>query len=110
MKDSQLYSQILGIEKPWKVIDVMVSLPGDVVEVIVEQSGTRHGAARGAKGWKRLLGWMASRRLKPMQQTGKTLRKHLWGILNAVILGADNSHAESMNSRIFRDCSLACLV
>lgn len=53
-----------------------------------------------AKGWKRLLGWMARSRLKPMQQTGKTLRNHLWGILNAVILGVDNSHAESMNSRI----------
>ncbi len=52
------------------------------------------------KGWKRLLGWMVRSRLKPMQQTCKTLRKHLWGILNAVILGVDNSHAESMNSRI----------
>ncbi|MBI1285627.1 MAG: ISL3 family transposase [Thiobacillus sp.] len=52
------------------------------------------------KGWKRLLGWMARSRLKPMQQTGKTLGTHLWGILNAVILGVDNSHAESMNSRI----------
>jgi len=53
-----------------------------------------------AKGWKRLLGWMARSRLKPMQQTGKTLRNHLWSILNAVIPGVDNSHAESMNSRI----------
>jgi transposase len=52
------------------------------------------------KGWQRLLNWMARSRLKPMQQTAKTLRKHLWGILNAVLLGVDNSHAESMNSRI----------
>ena len=52
------------------------------------------------KGWKRLINWMARSRLKPMQQTAKTLRKHLWGILNAVILGVNNSHAESMNSRI----------
>lgn len=52
------------------------------------------------KGWKRLINWMARSRLKPMQDTAKTLRKHLWGILNAVILGVDNSHAESMNSRI----------
>ncbi len=43
---------------------------------------------------------MARSRLKPMQQTAKTLRNHLWGILNAVILGVNNSHAESMNSRI----------
>lgn len=43
---------------------------------------------------------MARSRLKPMQQTGKTLRNHLWGILNAVILGVDNSHAASMNSHL----------
>ncbi len=52
------------------------------------------------KGWKRLINWMARSRLKPMQATSKTLRKHLWGILNAVIGKVDNSHAESMNSRI----------
>lgn len=52
------------------------------------------------KGWKRLINWMARSRLKPMQVTAKTLRRHLPGILNAVILGVNNSHAESMNSRI----------
>ncbi len=52
------------------------------------------------KGWKRLINWMARSRLKPMQVTSRTLRKHLWGILNAVIRKVDNSHAESMNSRI----------
>jgi len=52
------------------------------------------------KGWKRLINWMARSRLKPMQTTSRTLRKHLWGILNAVIRKVDNSHAESMNSRI----------
>jgi len=52
------------------------------------------------KGWKRLINWMARSRLKPMQSTSKTLRKHLWGILNAVMRKVDNSHAESMNSRI----------
>lgn len=52
------------------------------------------------KGWRRLINWMARSRLKPMQTTSKTLRNHLWGILNAVIRKVDNSHAESMNSRI----------
>lgn len=41
MKDTQLYSQILGIEKPWKVTDVKVSLPEDEVEVIVEHGGSK---------------------------------------------------------------------
>jgi transposase len=52
------------------------------------------------KAWRRLINWMGRSRLKPMQDVGKTLRKHLWGILNAVILGVNNSYAESMNSRI----------
>ena len=33
--DTQLYSQILGIEKPWKVTDVQVSLADHEVEVSV---------------------------------------------------------------------------
>lgn len=59
---------------------------------------TRIGWAR--RGWERLLGWMARSRLKPMKDAWRTLKKHLWGILNAVMLKADNSRAESINSRI----------
>jgi len=39
MKDTQLYSQILGIEKPWKVTDVQVSLADDEVAVRVSHGG-----------------------------------------------------------------------
>jgi transposase len=39
MKDTQLYSQILGIGKPWKVTDVKVSLADDEVEVTVVHGG-----------------------------------------------------------------------
>ena len=35
MKDTQLYAQILGIEKPWQVSDVKVSLSNDEVEITV---------------------------------------------------------------------------
>lgn len=52
------------------------------------------------RGWQRLLGWLARSRLKPMKDVWRTLKKHLWGILNAVMLKADNSRAESINSRI----------
>ena len=41
MKDTQLYSQILGIEKPWKVTDVQVSLANDEVEITVD-----HGSGK----------------------------------------------------------------
>lgn len=59
---------------------------------------TTPGWAR--RGWERLLGWMARSQLKPMRDARSTLKKHLWGILNAVMLKADNSRAESINSRI----------
>lgn len=52
------------------------------------------------KGWKRLIGWMVRSRLAPMKKVASTLKNHLWGIINAVVLNADNSHAESINSRI----------
>ncbi|MFA5628416.1 MAG: ISL3 family transposase, partial [Thiohalomonadaceae bacterium] len=40
MKDTQLYSQILGIQKPWKVTSVSVSLEDDEVEVQVQHGGS----------------------------------------------------------------------
>lgn len=52
------------------------------------------------KGWKRLLNWIVRSRLAPMKKVAATLKNHLWGIINAVVLKADNSHAESINSRI----------
>ena len=52
------------------------------------------------KGWKRLINWMVRSRLAPMKKVASTLKSHLWGIINAVILKADNSFAESINSRI----------
>ena len=41
MKDTQLYSQILGIQKPWKVTSVTVSLAEDAVEVQVQHGGSK---------------------------------------------------------------------
>ena len=43
---------------------------------------------------------MVRSRLAPMKKVASTLKSHLWGIINAVILKADNSFAESINSRI----------
>jgi transposase len=39
MKDTQLYSQTLGIEKPWKVTSVNVSLADDENELQVQHGG-----------------------------------------------------------------------
>ena len=43
---------------------------------------------------------MARSRLKPMTKVAGTLREHLWGIINAVVLGATNAHLESVNAKI----------
>ena len=52
------------------------------------------------KGWKKLLGWMSRSRLPAMVKLAKTIRKHLWGIINAIVLDANNGKSESMNSTI----------
>jgi len=53
-----------------------------------------------AKGWTRWLSWAVRSRLEPMKKTAATIKKHLWGIINAVVLKAHNGPAESINSRI----------
>ena len=52
------------------------------------------------KGWKRWLSWAMWCRLEPMKEAAKMVRKHLWGIINAVVLKVSNGPAESLNSRI----------
>ncbi len=52
------------------------------------------------KGWKRWLSWAMRCRLEPMKDAAKTIKNHLWGIINAVILKVSNGPAESINSRI----------
>ncbi len=52
------------------------------------------------KAWEKWLSWASRCRLEDMVKVAKTVRKHLWGILNAIILKASNGPAESINSRI----------
>jgi transposase len=61
-----------------------------------------HYVTRGwaKRQWTRLLDWMARSRLPPMVKAGRTLRAHLWGILNAIALGATNAHLEAVNAKI----------
>lgn len=39
-------------------------------------------------------------RLEPVKAAARTIKNHLWGILNAVILKVSNGPVESINSRI----------
>ncbi len=52
------------------------------------------------KGWNRWLSWAMRCRLEPVKEAAKTIKNHLWGILNAIILKVSNGPAESVNSRI----------
>lgn len=52
------------------------------------------------KAWKRWLSWAVRCRLDPMKKVARTIKAHLWGIINAVVLKVDNGGAESINSRI----------
>lgn len=52
------------------------------------------------KGWKKWLSWAFRSRLPQIRKVAWTIKKHLWGILNAIVLKADNGLAESINSRI----------
>lgn len=52
------------------------------------------------KGWKQWLSWACRCRLEPVKKVAKIIKKHLWGILNAIILKVTNGSSESINSRI----------
>ncbi len=52
------------------------------------------------KAWKQWLSWAVRCRLQPMMAVAKTIKEHLWGILNAIVLKVSNGPAEGINSRI----------
>lgn len=60
------------------------------------------------KAWDRWLGWALRCRLPPMRKVALTIKTHLWGILNAIVLRQSNGHAEGMNSKIQRIKQRAC--
>ncbi len=52
------------------------------------------------KAWKQWLSWASRCRLEPIKKVAKTIKAHLWGILNAIVLKVSNGPAEGLNSRI----------
>jgi transposase len=67
---------------------------------------TRRGWAK--RGWKQLLGWASRSRLEPVKRVARMVRTHLWGIINAIILRADNGQSESVNAKIQKIKARAC--
>ncbi len=64
------------------------------------------GAAE--KSWKRLLQWTARCRLKPVVEAGRTVKSHLWGILNAIQHKVSNAAVEGKNAAIQKIKNRAC--
>ena len=60
------------------------------------------------KGWLRWYGWAIRSRLEPVKHVARMIKKHLAGIVNAVVLDATNAMAESINGRIQRVKRMAC--
>lgn len=52
------------------------------------------------KAWRQWLSWAVRCRLNPIKAVARTIKEHLWGILNAIILKVSNGPAEGINSRI----------
>jgi len=52
------------------------------------------------RGWKQWIGWAVRSHLEPMKRAAHTVRDHLWGIVNAVVLRVTNAGAESLNAKI----------
>lgn len=57
----------------------------------------RGWAQRAWQGW---FAWARRSRLQPMKTVASMIKDKLWGILNAIVLNADNAMAESVNSKI----------
>ncbi len=60
------------------------------------------------KAWKGWLSWAQRCRLDPMTKVAKTVKRHLWGIINAVTLKRNNASSESLNAKIQKLKRWAC--
>ena len=60
------------------------------------------------KQWGALIAWGERSQLTPIRKAVATIKRHLWGIVNAIIHQRSNAHAESVNSRIQKVKRRAC--
>lgn len=50
--------------------------------------------------WLRWYSWAIRSRLEPIKEVAGTVKRHLQGIVNAVVLGATNARSEAINAKI----------
>lgn len=58
---------------------------------------TRYWAKR---AWMKWYGWAIRSRLQPLKTAAKSIKKNLWGIVNAIVHKKNNAGAEGINSQI----------
>jgi len=93
---AELRKSLLRTARAWAVKEHAMCLWGYV----------RRGWA--LKAWKRWLAWALRCRLEPVKKAARTIREHLWGILNAILLRTTNATTESINAGIQRIKRMAC--
>ncbi len=52
------------------------------------------------KAWLRWYSWAIRCRLEPVREVAKMIKRHLEGILNAIVLGVTNARNEAINAKI----------
>ena len=52
------------------------------------------------RGWTRWYNWAIRSRIEPIKQAAKMVKNHLYGIINAVVMGVTNARAEGINAVI----------
>lgn len=52
------------------------------------------------RAWDKWYGWAIRSRLQPIKTAAKSIKKNLWGIINAIIHKKNNAGAEGINSQI----------
>ncbi|MEM7205676.1 MAG: transposase [Planctomycetota bacterium] len=60
------------------------------------------------KAWKKWIGWAVRSRIEPIKNAARSIREHLWGVVNAVTHSVTNAKLESINARIQRVKKAAC--
>lgn len=52
------------------------------------------------RAWEKWYSWAIRSRLEPIRKVARMIKRHLEGILNAIVLGVTNARSESVNSKI----------
>ena len=63
---------------------------------------------RATHEWQAWLGKAMRSRLEPVKKVARMIRKHLWGIVNAMALRTTNAGSESVNAKVQRVKRAAC--